>query len=123
MSSVTESANSQFLQFVDTPYTVQYPSGPEVVAQVPVNWGGTIGSFVSVNGYRQAYVLVAGTSITKSFNFVMGKISGVTAAQSWNQPADGKIHAFDIQGPQISIWLNGTPGATDHVQLWLYLRS
>jgi hypothetical protein len=119
MSSVTDSAKSQLIQLVDTPFTAQYSS----FGTAMVNWAGTIGPTVSVSGYRQAYVLVVGTSITKSFDFNMGKISGATAAQTLNQPADGKIHAFDIQGPEISIVLRGTAGATDHVQLWLYLRS
>ncbi len=89
MSSVTESAKSQLIQLVDTPFTAQYSS----FGTAQVNWGGTIGPIVSVSGYRQAYVFVVGTSITKSFDFNMGKISGATAAQSVNQPADGKMRS------------------------------
>jgi hypothetical protein len=107
----------KLLQFVDTPFPVKYSASGEAY----VIFSGS--NIVSVNGYTKVCVEVLGTSITKSFDLLMGKISGATLADrvAYNQAADAHIHSYPVSGPEVGLVLKGTPNTNDKVKLWMYL--
>jgi hypothetical protein len=109
--------NPKLLQFVDTPFIAKYSAAGEAF----VIFGGS--NIFSVDGYTKVCVEVLGTPITKSFDLMMGKISGATLADrvANNQAADAHIHTYQVSGPEVGIVLKGTPNTTDKVQLWMYL--
>lgn len=109
--------NPKLFQFVDTPFVAKYSAGGEAF----VIFAGS--SIVSVDGYTKVCVEVLGTAITKSFDLMMGKISGATLADrvANNQAADAHIHSYQVLGPEVAMVLKGTPKTTDKVQLWMYL--
>jgi hypothetical protein len=123
MSSTTSEAKTQFFQFVDSPYNANYSSSGEaaVVFQLP----GGPNNVVPVSGYRHVCIEVANTSITTSFSLYMGKISGSTLSEriADHQPANARINCYQIRGPEIALWLHGTPSASDSVQLWMFLTA
>jgi hypothetical protein len=116
--SATESANTKFYQFVDTPYHVTYSAYGEAFVDFPPK-------YLKIDGFRQVSVAVAGTAHTHSFDLRMGKISGATFTDTvaFNQSADKKIHTYNVTGPEMNLVLKGDPNTTDDVALWLYLRS
>jgi hypothetical protein len=109
----------KLIQFVDTPYSVTYSGSGEAY----VSWPGGSNA-LSADGYSRVSVEVRGTAKTSSFDLIMGKISGSTLADRVASPAaDGKIHTYEVIGPEIALLLKGTPNATDRVQLWVYLHQ
>jgi hypothetical protein len=120
--STIESANIKLYQFVDTPYHVAYSAHGEAGVELA---GKGLGTTLRVDGFRQVSVEVADTAHTHSFDLFMGKCSGTTLADrvAVNQPADGKVHTYNVVGPEIGLMLKGDANTTDNVQLWVYLRS
>jgi hypothetical protein len=111
--------NTRLYNFVDAPATIVYSQFGE--ATVPLNADGT--GIINIRRFRQVSVLIGTTSAT-SFSLAMGKISGSTLAAEQPIPVDQQIHTFDVVGPELVLWLKGgTPGSTETVQLWVYLRS
>jgi hypothetical protein len=109
-------ANPRFINHVDPPATVTYSQFGE--AQVELG-GQTI---LAVSGYRQVSVMVGSTQAA-TVSLVVGKIAGATLAMEHSWPPDFTIHTFDVVAPEIAVWLKGgKPGATEQVQVWMYLR-
>lgn len=82
----------------------------------------TKASFLDVTRFRRVNVLVSGTRAAPMLH--IGKWSPSTCCEGYSAPADGRIHSFEVTGPQIHLSLSGakTYGIED-VQLWVYLRS
>jgi hypothetical protein len=96
----------------------QYSGGVYEVPLDPV----TKASFLDVTQFRRISVYVSDTKA--KVGLCIGKWSGSTAAERFEVPADGKIHSFEVIGPQMHLELDG--GATygvENVALWVYLRS
>lgn len=111
--------NTLLFNFVDTPAIIQYSQFAE--AQVILD--PQVGGIIDVSGFRRVSIRIGSTNAT-SFSLFMGKISGATLSQEFNQPIDNQIHTFEVVGPEMSLHLNGgNPNSKEQVQLWVYLRS
>lgn len=110
--------NVLFLNFVDTPATVNYSQHCE--ASIPLNQANDP---VDLKVFRKVSIMI-GTTNANSCSMYMGKISGATLANSFDIPLNQKIHTFDVVGPQMKLWLKGaTPLTSENVKLWIYLTS
>jgi hypothetical protein len=65
-------------------------------------------------------------AVNMSVSCSMGKISGLTLAQSVAQfplGTAGQIHTFNVIGPEFSVVLTGGPANTDvPIQAWVFLH-
>lgn len=113
----TDIPNTKLFNFVDTPANLAYSQFGE--AQVPFKPD----KIVDVSGYRQVSVRIGQTQAT-SWSLYMGKISNSTLSVEHMRPIDNAIHTFNVEGPEITLFLKGAPARTkEKVQLWVYLRS
>lgn len=111
--------NVRFINLVDTPATVQYSIHGD--GQIPLE--PATGNVVDLTGYRRVSIRV-GTNRARTCAAHMGKITGTTLAQELAVPLDGRIHSFEVAGPQLTLWLRGGAASTqENVQVWVYLRS
>ena len=111
--------NTRLFNFVDTPAIIHYNQGKE--AQVPLD--PQTGSIIDISGFRRISVRIGSTK-AKSFSVFIGKISGATLSQEFNQAVDDQIHTFEVVGPQMNLFLKGgKANSEEKVQLWVYLRS
>ncbi len=111
--------NTRLINHVDTPATIHYSQHGQ--AQVPLD--PAVGSIIDVSQYRRVSVEIGQTHATSAALY-MGKISGATLSMLFAVPLDGKIHTFEIVGPQITLWLSGAaPNSQEQEQLWVYLTS
>jgi hypothetical protein len=95
-----------------------YPGG---VYEVPLD-PASKATYLDVTQFRRINVLVSGTRSSPLLH--IGKWAGSTCAESNPVPADGRIHSFEVTGPQIHISFSGSPAlGVEDVQLWVYLRS
>jgi hypothetical protein len=113
-------ATNQLYNFVNTPVTVTYSAS----GQAQVSLSTTSGAIISIAGYRKVSMRLGATHAT-TLQVSMGKISGPTlSAAVLNGPVDGRIHTFDVVGPELVLTLSGgPPNTTDHIQLWVYLST
>jgi len=82
----------------------------------------TNGPIHDVTQFRRINVLISGTKSSPSL--YLGKLAGSTLCESSPIPADGRIHSFEVTGPQMRIYFSGNPAlGVEDVQLWAYLRS
>lgn len=109
----------KLIQFVDTPLAVTYSASGEAYVQWP---GG--GNVLSLNGYTLVSMEVLGSAHTKTYDVIIGKISGSTLSSvvAAGVAAGTKIHSYQVIGPELGIVLHGAPNTTEHIQLWVYLR-
>ncbi len=115
---MTDIPNTEFLNFIDHPVTVEYSQHGS--AMVPLNQGNNP---VDITGFRKVNIMI-GTTTASSCTMYMGKISGVTLANSYDIPLDHKIHTFNVVGPQMVLWLKGgKPMTSENVKIWIYLSS
>lgn len=111
--------NTRFINFVDTPATIQYSQ----FAEAQVNLDPQTGGVIDLSEFRRMNVLIGSTNAS-SFEVFIGKISGTTLSQRYSKPIDNQIHTFEVVGPQMTLWLNGgPPQSEEQVQLWVYLSS
>ena len=111
--------NTRMFNFVDSPAVIHYSQFGE--AQVPLD--PQTGSVIDITGFRRISVRIGSTK-AKSSSVFIGKISGTTLSQEFNQPIDNLTHTFEVIGPQMNLFLKGGPPNTqEKVQLWVYLRS
>jgi hypothetical protein len=111
--------NVRFINLADSPAVLKYSQFGEAF----VNLDPTVGGVIDVSGYRWVSIRIGSTKAT-SCEMAMGKISNQTLAQAYNVPLDGKIHTFEINGPQMTLVLKGgQPNSTENVKMWVYLRS
>ena len=111
--------NTRLFNFVDTPANIHYSQVGEATVVLEPQTGGII----DVSGYRRISIRIGSTK-AKSFSVFIGKISGATLSQEFNQPVDHQIHTFEVVGPQMTLVLKGgTPNSDEKVKLWVYLRS
>ena len=110
--------NTRFINFVDSPAAVAFSqAGDAFIELAPAT------SVIDVTGFRKGCFCVGQTSAT-TVVVGIGKISNTTLSQDLIFLLDGKIHCFDIIGPQVAVILRGgTPNTTEDVQFWLYLTS
>jgi hypothetical protein len=100
---------------------IDWPSFFPGSFEVPLTSSGA--TTLNVANYRRVSVLVGSTQATQA-NLRMGMLSGTTLGVSMPFPLDGKIHTFDVVGPEIGLDLLCTGKfAAEKVQLWLYLSS
>lgn len=108
-----------FINFVDTPATIEYSQFGEATVPLDPQTGGIL----NISKFRRVSILV-GSTHASSCEVYMGKISGATLATSYSQPLDQKVHTYEVIGPQMSLSLKGgAPHSREQVQLWVYLRS
>ena len=118
-AAYAQMASTRIINFVDTPATITYDAQGEGAVQLHP----TLGHIIRVAGYRKVSICVGGTQ-AKSFQIVMGKLLGATLGQAITRPINNDIHAFDIIGPHLALLLTGgSAGATEKVQLWVFLSS
>ena len=111
--------NTRMFNFVDTPANIHYSQFGE--AQVPLD--PQTGSIIDISGFRRINIRIGSTK-AKTFSVFIGKNSGATLSQDFNQPIDNQTHTFEVIGPQMNLFLKGgPPNSQEKVQLWVYLRS
>ncbi len=116
---MSDTPNVRFINLVDSPATLQYNQHGQAQVLLEPQTGGIL----DVKEFRRVSICIGATKAS-SCEMYMGKISGTTLSQRYNLPLDGHIHTFEVVGPQMALGLNGgQPNSTEHVQLWVYLRS
>jgi hypothetical protein len=110
--------NTRFFNFVDTPAAIEYSQFGEAFVDLEGDGGS-----VDLTEFRRVSVRIGSTSAT-SFSVSIGKIANATLAYSHVRPTNNEIHTFEVEGPELNLWLKGgPPGSNETVQLWVYLRS
>lgn len=119
MSIDVDQANTQFIYLrSEAGGEIQYDAGGFAWIMLDP----TSGQFLDIAGYRQLSVWVSAQNAV-ACTLMMGTISGETAAQAFPVPVDGNIHTFNVQGPEMALYMNGPANAQDQIQLWVFLRS
>ncbi len=84
---------------------------------------------LNVEAYRKVSVEITQfphVAVSMTVSCAMGKLSGVTLAQSVGQFAlgtAGQIYTFEVVGPEFSVLLTGGPPNTDvPIQAWVFLN-
>jgi hypothetical protein len=112
--------NVHYINFVDTKLTLQFDASGRATARLTAN-----DPVVDITGFRKVNILGSGSySSIGTCSMLMGQIEPGTMAASYDVPLDGKIHTFDVHGPQmIVLFDNGPANTTKQIQLMIYLRS
>jgi hypothetical protein len=116
---VADVPNVQYINFVDTELTLQFDAGGSAAAMLTSANDPT----VDLTGFRKVNILGSyGHNFTCSM--FMGQVGLGTLVASYDVPLDGKIHTFEVHGPQMMLrFENGPANTTKHIQLLVYLRS
>ena len=111
--------NVQYINFVDTELTLHFDAGGSAAAMLT----SANNPAVDITGFRKVNILGSyGQNFT--CRMLMGQISLGTLAASYDVPLDGKIHTFEVHGPQMMLQFdNGPANTTKHLPLMIYLRS
>ncbi|KJV06735.1 hypothetical protein [Methylocucumis oryzae] len=113
-------SNTRLYNFVDIPAEINYSQFGEAGVQLDPRQAGHI---ISVRRFRKINILIGSTS-AKSISIYLGKLSDATLAQEFHHPIDGKIHTYDVIGPELAIvFKGGTPNSSEKVQMWVFLSS
>jgi hypothetical protein len=111
--------NVQYINFVDTKLTLQFSASGGAQAMLTSPNDPT----VDITGFRKVNILVQ-SDLNLTCNLLMGQISPNTMSESFKVPINGKIHTFDVRGPQMLVmFANGPANSTMQIQLMIYLRS
>ena len=111
--------NVQYINFVDTKLTLQFSATGSAKAMLTSASDAT----VDITGFRKISIL-APPGLSFTCQMKMGQVALNTLVASYDVPLDGKIHTFDVQGPQMMLsFSNGPANSTKQIQLMVYLRS
>ncbi len=111
--------NVQLINFIDTTLSIQFDASGEATAMLTSPNNPT----VDLTGFRKINILGP-----HGQNFLcrmlMGQIVPGTMAATYAVPLDGKIHTFEVHGPQMMVeFTNGPTNTTTQIQFMIYLRS
>ncbi len=108
----------RFINLIDPPAAIEYSRHGQ--ALIPLD---PLSSVLDLGGYRRVSVCVGGTR-ARSCELITGRLAGATRSQRFVVPLDGRIHSFEVAGPQLALWLNGGAALSiEKVQVSLYLHS
>ena len=108
----------RFINLVDPPAAIQYSRHGQ--ALVPLD---PLASVIDLGGYRRVSVCVGGTR-ARSCELIAGRLGGTSRSQRFLVPLDGRIHSFDVAGPQLALWLNGGAAlSSERVLVSMYLHT
>ncbi len=91
----------RFINLVDPPAAIEYSHHGQ--ALVPLD---PLASVLDLGGYRRVSVCV-GSTRARSCELIAGRLGGATRSQRFVVPLDGRLHSFEVAGPQLALWLNG----------------
>ncbi len=121
---VVEYPHTLFIDHASIPITFDWPSfKPATGAFIDIPLDGAGAKILDVRNYRKVSVLIGPTKAAKGI-ITIGKISGSTLSVQYDIPIDGKVHSFDVVGPEINLGLTGsTSSPKESVQAWIYFTS
>jgi len=121
---VNERARTRLIQFVDTPYVVDFGRGVHIATLVSPKE-----SAIPIAGFRQVCMMVSpqdvSTSTAGTYDVLMGKLKGTESlAEFVGEGLQlGEINCFAVLGPEMEVRLSGQGGTTDKLLIWVYLSS
>ncbi len=107
----------KLINFVDKPATIEFDKSGK--GSVPLDPSHDL----PTGAFRRVHLRIGSTQASK-YSLYFGKISNTTLAEPKGGKIDGRIHSYDIDGPEISLLLTGGPKhGTEKVKLWVYLTD